>query len=358
MKILVSLNHPAHYYLFKNTVKILISNGYDVLYVIRNKDVLEDIMKCEKVKYIKLINVRHRKKNKISVMINSILDLIEQDFILWKEVKKYKPDLMIGTCTSITHIGKLLKIPTFMFNEDDFEINKRVLRLSYPFATKIIAPDTCSVGKYTEKKVSYSGYQKMAYLHPLYFKPDFSLIENIICKRPYYVIRLVSLTAGHDIIEGEHRGIDNELLDKIISKLSLKGIVFISSEKVLDKKYDKYLLRVKANLIHHVLAYADLFIGDSQTMCAEAGLLGTPFIRINDFVGKISYLNDIENNYGLGYGLTTNQKDKILPLIDKILSIPNLKQVWANKKDRLFKEKQDVALTYYNIINDYLTKRI
>ena len=37
-KILVSLNHPAHYHLFKNTVAILRQRGYEPLYVISNKD--------------------------------------------------------------------------------------------------------------------------------------------------------------------------------------------------------------------------------------------------------------------------------------------------------------------------------
>ena len=37
--------------------------------------------------------------------------------------------------------------------------------------------------------------------------------------------------------------------------------------------------------IHHVMSFASIYIGDSQTMAAEAGVLGTPFIRFNDFVG-------------------------------------------------------------------------
>ena len=36
---------------------------------------------------------------------------------------------------------------------------------------------------------------------------------------------------------------------------------------------------------------------------AEAGVLGIPFIRYNDFVGKIGYLADLEDNYELGTGI-------------------------------------------------------
>ena len=43
--------------------------------------------------------------------------------------------------------------------------------------------------------------------------------------------------------------------------------------------------------MHQVMAHASLYIGDSQTMAAEAGVLGVPFIRCNDFVGRIGYLD-------------------------------------------------------------------
>ena len=42
------------------------------------------------------------------------------------------------------------------------------------------------------------------------------------------------------------------------------------------------------------MAFASLYIGDSQTMAAEAGVLGVPFVRFNDFVGRIGYLRELE----------------------------------------------------------------
>ena len=55
--------------------------------------------------------------------------------------------------------------------------------------------------------------------------------------------------------------------------------------------------------MHHVMAFASLYIGDSQTMAAEAGVLGVPFVRFNDFVGRIGYLRELEDVYELGYGI-------------------------------------------------------
>lgn len=51
------------------------------------------------------------------------------------------------------------------------------------------------------------------------------------------------------------------------------------------------------------VAFASLYIGDSQTMAAEAGVLGVPFVRFNDFVGRIGSLRELEDVYELGYGI-------------------------------------------------------
>ena len=51
------------------------------------------------------------------------------------------------------------------------------------------------------------------------------------------------------------------------------------------------------------MVFASLYIGDSQTMSAEAGVLGVPFVRFNDFVGRIGYLRELEDKYELGYGI-------------------------------------------------------
>lgn len=354
MRILVALNHPAHYYVFKYTVIRLKQLGFTVLYVIREKDVLEKLLISENIEYVKISEKRKRKSNVFSIISNGIIELINQDFNLFRLVRKWKPGLMIGTDIAITHVGSLLGIPSFVFNEDDFEINKLFCRSAYPFATKIIAPEICSVGKFQKKKVSYNGFQKMAYLHPAYFQPDRSQIEELINNnKKYFLIRLVSLTAGHDI-ESKHTGLSETIIDSLINELKPKGMVFITSESKLNPKYEEFRLNIEPNKMHHLLAFASIFIGDSQTMCAEAGLLGTPFIRFNDFVGKIGYLNEIENKYLLGFGIKTNNPEMVLEKTRFILSLPNAKIIWQEKKAVIFKDKIDVAHWYTDLIVNQL----
>ena len=66
--------------------------------------------------------------------------------------------------------------------------------------------------------------------------------------------------------------------------------MYITSERELPEEFEKYRIKIKVNDIAHAIYFAELLIADSQTMSAEAAVLGTPYIRYNDFIGKISYL--------------------------------------------------------------------
>jgi len=354
LKLLFALNHPAHYYLFKYIIKGFRDNGDEVLLVIKEKDILENILKNENQSYVKINEKKKRSNNPISIIFNGLCELIVQDINLFKQVNRFKPNFLLGTDISITHIGRLTNIPSFVYNEDDFEINKLFCIISYPFANFIVAPRYTSVGSYRKKKIPYNGIQKMAYLNSKYFKPDYSILKQLDLKEneDFFIIRLVNLTSVHDI-EGKHTGIDNELLRKLIIKLNKRGRVFITTEDCIPDDLKKYQSSIPPNKMHDLMYYASLFIGDSQSMCAESGILGTPFIRFNDFVGKIEYLNDLENNYKLGWGVKTSEPEKVFLIIDQLFNNPNYKKIWAEKRDRLFKEKIDLTSFSIWLIENY-----
>ena len=67
MKILIALNHPAHYYLFKYIIEYFIKKKYSVEIVIKDKDILEKILIEEKKQYTK-INKRKKEKKIFSLL--------------------------------------------------------------------------------------------------------------------------------------------------------------------------------------------------------------------------------------------------------------------------------------------------
>ncbi|MBR3408714.1 MAG: hypothetical protein IKG86_07725 [Paludibacteraceae bacterium] len=158
-------------------------------------------------------------------------------------------------------------------------------------------------------------YHELAYLHPNHFTPDPKIVEayGIDTSKPYFVMRFASLNAHHD---SGIKGINTEIAQRLIDILENSGSacslstssgnkprIYITSERPLEPQFEQYRIKINPLDMHHVMAFASLYIGDSQTMAAEAGVLGVPFVRFNDFVGRIGYLRELEDVYELGYGI-------------------------------------------------------
>jgi hypothetical protein len=353
MKILIALNHPAHYYLFKFISKELQKKGHEVKYVIKGKDILEKILIREEINYTKLSSRKKRKNNIFSILSKLGVEMIKQDFSLMRFLKSFRPDIMLGTDISISHDGWLKKIPALIFNEDDLKINKLFCYFTYPFASQIVTPGICNVGRFTKKQIKYNGYQKLAYLHPNWFKPDIKVVRKYFKnENPYFLIRLVSFTAGHDI-EQKHSGITLKIVEDLISMLKQKGDVYITSEEKLPAEFASYELVIDPIDIHHLMFFSNLFIGDSQSMIVEAAMLGTPSVRFNSFVGKISVLNELETQYNLTIGINNNNPQLLLKTVENLINTDNLKNIYQERRGRMLSDKIDVTAFVVWFVENY-----
>jgi len=353
MKILIALNHPAHYYLFKFIRNELQKKGHEVKYVIKGKDILEKILISEEINFTKLISRRERKNTKFSILSQLGIEMIKQDFSLNRFIGSFRPDIMLGTDISISHVGWLEKIPTLIFSEDDIEINKLFCYFTYPFASNIITPEVCNVGYFKKKQLKYNGYQKLAYLHPHWFKPDINVVRKYFTSdKPYFLIRLVSFTAGHDI-EQKQGGVTIEIVKELLAMLKQKGNVYITSEKELSPELNDYKLLIDLTDIHHLMFFSDLFIGDSQSMIVEAAMLGTPSVRFNSFVGKISVLNELEDKYNLTIGINNNNPQLLLKTVENLINTNNLKDIYQKRREKMLSEKIDVTAFAVWFIENY-----
>ena len=342
MRLLFYLGHPAHYHFLKNVIRSLERNGHHIIIVIKSKDVLENILSREGHAYINIA-----KKTRGQGRAAIITDLTKRIFKLFSVVFKHKPDMMIGSIAEITHVGTILRIPSLVPLEDDLAAVPEFDRLASRWASCLITPESCDVGQWGHKTIKYNSYQELAYLHPDYFKPDLSLISEIVdTDNKIFVIRLSKLSAYHD--KGK-TGITDEMALKIVRLLEPHGSVYITSERELGLQLEKYRINISPVYMLDLLYYADLYIGDSQTMTAEAAVLGTPSIRYNDFVGKLGYLEDLEHSYDLTYGIKTNEPEKLYGKIEEILAIPESKAEWGKRRDIMLNEKIDVTsfLTWF-----------
>lgn len=347
MKYFFILNHPAHFHLFKNVIRSLRAKGHSCFIYIRPKDVLENLLREEGFDYEIL---SYPAKQRKFIIGSSITGLLKKEYKLSKHVLKHKPDLLIGTDWAIVHVGRLFNIPSLVFNEDD-TLATPENKVFYPFAKTLILPECCDKGLWGKKRVSYNGYHELAYLHPNLFTPDYGKVyENTGTYKPFIIIRLVKLTASHDIGK---KGLGVSIILSLIKKYENDYEFFISMEDKTIPELEKYRFRFNLNLMHHFLANAALVISDSQTMVAEAAVLGTPSVRFNDFVGKIGYLEELEHQYELTYGIKTDEPDELMKKVSELLSIPDLKNIWKSRRHKMLGEKIDVTAFMEWFIENY-----
>jgi len=348
MKILVYMGHPAHFHLLKNPVRELEKKGHRVTVLIQTKDILEDLLRGSGFTY-KNILPAGRKDTKLGLAIG----MIKRDTALLRLClkEKPKPDIMIGTSVELPHIGKLLSIPTINLNEDDCPAVPLYCKLSYPFSSVVLAPCNCDTGKWEKKTVHYSGYHELAYLHPHVFQPQKEVVEKQLhMEKSYFILRFARLTAHHD---AGKTGITTKIAREIIKRLIPHGRVFITSQRELEPEFEPYRIPLNPMDMHHALYYAGMYVGDSQTMTAEAAVLGTPALRFNDFVGKLGYLEELEHKYGLTYGIKTSQPEKLFEKIEEILKIKDRKQVWQQRRQKMLEDKIDVTAFMVWFIENY-----
>lgn len=346
-KFLFYIGHPAHFHNIKWVSKLLKEKGHTVFWVVREKDVLFDLVKEVEQEY----KITYIEETSPKSKWDRIKRILNRERLMFQLMRKEKPDLAIGTDLVITHIGKLLNIPSIILNEDDAEAVPLFAKYGIKYCTTNLAPDSCSAGKYEYKTIHYPSYQELAYLHPNYFQPDKSKVSQLYEEKDcYFILRFSSLNAHHD--DGVE-GINDDRALQLIKILNPYGKVWITSERALSKSLEPYRIQIPPNEIHHALAFADLYIGDSQTMAAEAAVLGTPSLRFNDFVGKLGYLEELEHKFQLTYGFKTSDFVGLKEKVVNLLSKENRKEIWLARKNKMLQMRIDLTLFWLDYFENY-----
>lgn len=345
-KILIYIGHPAQYHFFKNTIRRLREDGHQVRILIKTKDILEKLLTEDGLEY-QNIQETIRRNSKWGILSASF----KRAWAVYKIARIFRPNLLLGTDSSIAQAGWLLRTPAITTLEDDVEIIKNLARLTYPFTTDILVPEVCRVGKWEQKKIGYAGFMKLAYLHPNCFMPKEEVVKGYGINKRFILIRLAKLSAHHD--EGI-KGLNNELVNKVIDTAETRGYqVFISAETEIDERLRKYQLKIKNTDIHHLMAFASLLISDSQSMSVEAAILGVPNLRFSDFAGRISVLEELENVYGLTIGIKTCDTERLIAEEERLLGMTDIKTVFQVKRKKMLDEKIDVSTFLTWFIENY-----
>lgn len=338
MRVLVEILHPAHVHFFKNAISHWRARGDEVLVLSREKEVANELLQACGIPYISLSRLG---KSKASLFV----EMIQRDVLMWKHARKFKPDVLVGIMgVTIVQVGKVLRKPAIVFY--DTENAKLTNRVVYPLAHSVCTPE-CYSAKVRGRHVTYPSYHELSYLHPNRFTKSRDALSRsgVTESGPFFVLRFVSWQASHDLGE---KGFDTALKRRFVTLLEQRGQVVISSEAALPEDLEKLRYRGKPEDMHHLLAFADLLVGESATMASEAAVLGTEALYIAD-TGR-GYTDELEARYGLVKNFRLAQAEEALAYVESLLSEGGYKTRAAERRDKMLEERID-ATTF---ILDYI----
>ena len=335
MKIVVDINHPAHVHVFKYVIGELRKRGHDVIITASQKDLSYRLLDAYGFDYIKMGTYGDS-------LAKKLINLPLLDYRMVRVVLQHQPDILTGVASCrIAHAGFLCRKKTFIL--DDTEHATGQIALYRPFATKILTP-SCFISDLGRKQLRYEGCHELAYLRPERFTPDREVAKKfgVDISGKYCIIRFVSWRASHDI--GQH-GIADEQKLNFVKEISKYARPYISSEAQLPPELAPYHLNVPPHLVHHIMAFACLYVGEGATMASESAILGVPAVYVNTL--RLGYINMHEK-----YGLVkqTTDTDEALKMSIEFLTDKNVKESCRIARQKLLNEKIDVTAYIVEIL--------
>ncbi|MCM1034541.1 MAG: DUF354 domain-containing protein [Paludibacter sp.] len=339
MNILIDINHPAHVHLYKNLYRALVGKGHQVTVVVK------DIPAA--IRLLDLYGIPFRTiGSKNDSLWHKGLDQLLYDWKIWWLASHRNIDIGLGSSINIPHASALCRMKSIICDDDDDAVEPLFAKYAHPFANVILSPQ--GTVRKAKQTIYIPTYHELAYLHPNTFTPDPTVLQEAGLKEgePYFILRFNAFKAHHDtgVV-----GLTIENKRCLIQMLSAKGKVFITTERNIDDEFRPYQLTLSPDKAHSLIYYATMLVGDSQTMTSEAAVLGTPAIRCNTFVGRIHYLEEEEQRYGLTFGFRPEQPEDMFRKIEELLSMPDLKQVWQERRRKMLADKIDYTkfLTWF-----------
>jgi uncharacterized protein len=330
MRVLVQVTHPAHVHFFRPFVEEARASEHSVRVIATNRNITSDLLERYGIEHEVVLDPA---ESGLSAIRNQSKLTLET----YRAAKAFDPDVLasIGG-TSIAHVSKLVSGESAVFYDTEHATVQNAI--TYPFADRIYTP-ACYQGEIGSNHVRYPGYQELAYLHPNRFTPDPTVKAEagLDGDERFAILRTVSWGAIHDLGDSGFANVAD-----VVSALEATGVrVLITSEAPLPAALERYRAAVEPHRMHHLMHYADLYVGESATMATESAVVGTPAVFISS--SRRGYTDELESRYGMvfNYDGTNRQQRglrKALELLDEYDE-----SEWRAKRERILDEKIDTT---------------
>lgn len=330
MRILIDITHPSDVHFFKHIFGRFQRDGHEVLVIARKRGVTTELLRAHDVPCLFLTRKPHS-------VLGMGYELLVRDVGMLRCCRWFRPDVLLckNSALSAGWVGRILGIPSITIEENELAWLQRLIGLH--LADHILT-GTGFRKQHGAREVKFRGVWIQAYLEPRYFTPDPGILREagVEPEAPYTVMRRIDWDAGHDI---GLEGVTEEDAIGVMERLSRFGPVYLTQESDLPPALKPYRCPVAAEDLHHLLAYASVYLGEGVTTAAEAAVLGTPSVLCNPY--RPGYVHVMRDDFGL---LVT--EDSLLDGLRKaeeFLRTPRLRRQWRHRRDRLLEESDDIV---------------
>jgi hypothetical protein len=344
MRVLVTIQHGENVHLFKHAIRELQAAGHEVAVFAREKEVNRALLSAYGIDHTLLCGAPDGFLDLAAVQIRYELRLL-------RSARSFDPDVVL-TSHGIAgpHAATLLGATSLNFVDTEAHIAAQH-RLFVPFSDVLYTPESLR-SEFGDHQVRYPGLHEFAYLHPARFDPDPAVLtrRGVDPDAPFFVVRLNAWDAHHDVGKS---GLTAGGVRDLVEDLTAHGDVYVSHEGgTLPADLAAQRVPVDPHEVHHLMYYADLFVGDVSTMTVESAALGAPTVRVSPFaterdMGKFRLLED---EYGLLYSFHTDRADQAFAAARSLAADPGAPAEFAARRDRLVEDVVDLT--------DYMLERL
>lgn len=346
MKILIDICHPAHVHLFKNILSELKKNErYELFVTVKAIKSAKELLNFYNISYLDI----GQKKDSI---FSKGVQQLKYDWIVYKLVKKYKINFGLSSSITIPHVSRITNIKSLITDDDDDSVEPLFVKFGHSFCDYLLSPKALIGQRKRTDTIYYPGYHELAYLHPKRFSPDPGVLDQagVLPSEAFFIMRFNVFKAHHDV---GIKGLSLQQKLELVKILEPHGKIFITTERDIEPELEKFKLKISPEKIHSLMAYATMFLGDSQTMTSEAAVLGTPALKCNSFSGMLSVPNELEHRYNLCYSFTPENYPRMLEKLKGLMNMTGLKKEWQQRRDKMLRDQIDVTAFWLWFIENY-----
>lgn len=341
MRILLDVTHPADVHFFAHPLANWRRDGHEVDVIARDKDVAHRLLEGLRIPFVPVGRAG-------SGFLGLARELMVRQARLLSIMKARRPDVVVSFGgTFVVHPARRLGIRSVVFTDTE---NARVSNaITLRFASLVCTPRSYP-HRVRAPQLRYLGYKELSYLDPRYFKadPDALLAAGLSVGEPFVFMRIVAWHSGHDFFD---HGLTD--LRATVRRLQAHARVVLSSEGPLPADLEGLRFRGPLEQVHHVLAQARLYLGESPTMAAEAAMLGTPALVVS--TSRRCYIDELAERYGLvsHFDHPKHGQAQALDHAEALLTRSDTAVLAQERLARMLAEQEDVV----EFVTDVVTGR-